>query len=39
MKWHPDRHALKAEADKQRAEERFKLISEASAILQVKPKP
>ena len=35
MKWHPDRHAMKSEADKQLAEERFKLVSEASAILQV----
>jgi preprotein translocase subunit Sec63 len=34
MKWHPDRHAMKSDDEKRMAEERFKLVSEASAVLQ-----
>ena len=34
MKWHPDRHAMKSDDEKAMAEERFKLVSEASAVLQ-----
>lgn len=34
MKWHPDRHSMKSEAEKQHAEDQFKLVSEANAVLQ-----
>jgi len=34
MKWHPDRHSMKSEAEKQAAEDKFKLVSEANAVFQ-----
>eukprot|EP00277_Geminigera_cryophila_P020261 CAMPEP_0179492162 /NCGR_PEP_ID=MMETSP0799-20121207/66595_1 /TAXON_ID=46947 /ORGANISM="Geminigera cryophila, Strain CCMP2564" /LENGTH=148 /DNA_ID=CAMNT_0021308903 /DNA_START=19 /DNA_END=463 /DNA_ORIENTATION=- len=36
MKWHPDRQAMKSEEEKTKAEERFKLVSEANVVLQDK---
>jgi curved DNA-binding protein CbpA len=34
MKWHPDRHAQKSDKEREEAEERFKLVSEANSIFQ-----
>ena len=33
MKWHPDKHASKTDAEKQNAEERFKQMAEAYDVL------
>merc|ERR1711988_847787 len=38
LKWHPDRHASKGEAEKVEAEKQFKLVNEAYEILSDKKK-
>ena len=38
MRWHPDKHSSKSEAEKKKAEEQFKLISEAYSVLSDKDK-